>query len=312
MIYTKARTVISNFYSLIILLAITSILYSCKKEYPDLPYNDIEQFTIKDADGNTLKASAQGTDLIVYYPPFLAVPDTIAPSIVVSEGATVEPASGAKVPFKTGIAFKVKAADGSVKNYILKALVNAPAPVFSVGDTRLDDILNIFGEYFIPDTATTKLFLVTNGGKDIQVPGSTFITFNASHLIAPLPPAVDTGYYKVKVISGAQSVIQGPIHIDRPSLVLSIPQATVKRGEDITIVAGPNTIKYWKNDIGGQVQINYGRRDFVEVAFTSISNTEMKVKVPSNFPNATISGITIDVGYPIFITPDAGQITVAD
>jgi hypothetical protein len=155
---TKRQTSISNFYAFTLLIWVLAGLSACKKEYPALPYNDIEQFTIKDAAGNDIKASIDGTDIIVYFPPFQTVPDSISPAITVSGGATVQPASGTKVPYKNGTIFEVKAADGSTKTFRLKVLVNQPAPSIEVGDTQLDYGLTIAGEYLLPDTIKPGCF----------------------------------------------------------------------------------------------------------------------------------------------------------
>jgi hypothetical protein len=311
MTHIKPISSISNFY-LLILLVVTLILPSCKKEYPDLPYNFIEQFTIKDAAGNDLKASVEGNNIILYYPPFQIVPDSITPAITVSEGATVEPASGSKVPFKDGTTFQVKAADGNIKSYTLKALVNQPTPSVEVFDTQLDMVLVIVAEYLLPDTTQTRLFLIDTQNKETRMQAATFTEFSASRIVAPIPAGIDTGLYLVKVISGTQHIVKGPIKIDRPSLQADLPQGTVKRGGELILVNTNNSLKYYRNDISQKAQINYGRRDFVDADVT-VTNTEIKIKVPANYPSATISGVTLSVsGIPYFITPLTDMITVTD
>jgi hypothetical protein len=310
--HAKLQSFISNFYVPLILLASTLMLPSCKKEYPDLPYNAIEQFTIKDAAGNDLKASVEGTSVIIYYPPFQAVPDSITPNITVSEGATVEPASGSKVPFKDGTTFQVKAADGNIKAYTLKALVNQPTPLVEVGDTQLDMVLVIVAEYLLPDTTQTQVYLIDKQNKETRVQAATFTEFSASRIVAPLPAGIDTGLYRVKVISGTHHIVKGPIQIGRPSLQIDLPQGTVKRGGELLLVNTNNSLKYYRNDISVKAQINYGRRDFV-VADVTVTGTEIKVKVPANYPSATISGVTLSVSdIPYFITPLTDMITVTD
>ncbi|MCC8407527.1 hypothetical protein LJ707_01200 [Mucilaginibacter sp. UR6-1] len=313
MTHAKRQTFISKFYAFILIFMVTAGLLSCKKEYPALPYNDIEQFTIKDADGNDIKASIDGSSIIVYYPPFQTVPDKIKPVITVSEGATVTPASGSEVEYKDGTAFEVKAADGSTKIYTLKAYVNQPTPTFEVGDLRIGDYISIPAEYLLPDTNQTKLYLINTQNNEIQVSASTFTEFSASRIVAPLPAVIDTGNYRVRLITGTYNIVKGPIHIDRPGLMLELPQETAKKGGDITLVNTNNSMKYYRDGIATKAQIYYARRNFVEADVISITDTEIKLRLPADFPGSIITNVVLKVeGLDSVVSPLMGSITVTD
>lgn len=313
MIGIKRITVIRKFYPFILIIAVLAGLSSCKKEYPALPYNDIEQFTIKDAAGNDIKASIDGSSIIVYYPPFQTVPDKVKPVIVVSEGATITPESGSEVEYKDGVTFEVRAADGSTKTYTLKALVNQPAPTIEVGDTQLDYGLSITGEYLLPDTNQTKIFLINSQNKETQVPASTFTEFSASRISAPIPAGIDTGRYQVRVISGTHNIVKGSILIGPPTLSFDLAQETVKRGGEINITNSNGALKYYRSGIAAKVRLLYSRRDFVEADIISTSDTEIKVKVPADFPANIITLVVINVeGNDNVISPLMGTITVTD
>ncbi|MGN8068468.1 hypothetical protein [Mucilaginibacter sp. 22184] len=277
---------------LLSLLAAVFVISSCKKEYLKYPYNDIERFTIKDANGTEIKASIEGSDIIVYYPPFMAVPDFINPQITVSERAVIEPASGAQVAFKTGVTFKVKAQDGSVKTYTLKPAINQPNPAFEVGDSRLGDVLVLFGEYMVPDASRTKLYIVDKNNKETQLPGSSFTEFTASRLIANIPISIDTGSYRVKLKTGSLIQLKGPIHIAPPDLSLVVPATitTVKRGGTLSITSDNGSLKYYKQIF---VRATMSIDIFTEkpVNIVSITNDEIKLQVPIDLPLIKIENI---------------------
>ena len=288
MIYLKS----GRLYFLLSLLVAVFVISSCKKEYVKYPYNDIERFTVKDANGAEIKASIEGSDIIVYYPPFQVVPDFISPTIAVSDRAVVEPASGAQVAFKAGVTFKVKAQDGSVKTYTLKPAINQPSPVFEVSDSRLGDIIGLSGEYMIPDTSRSKLYIIDKNNKEIQLPGSSFTEFTASHLVANLPTSIDTGSYRVKLKTGSLIQIKGPIHLGPPALVIGIPETvnTVKRGGTLTITSDDGSLKYYKQVfIKATISIDI----FTEkpVTIISITDKEIKLQIPTDFPLIKIESI---------------------
>jgi hypothetical protein len=313
MISIKRLTFISNFYAFIFIIIVMAGNSSCKKEYPALPYKDIEQFTIKDAAGTDIKASIDGTSIIVYYPPFQAVPGKVKPVIVVSEGATVSPASGSEVEYKDGTTFEVKAADGSTKTYTLKAWVNQPTPTVEVGDTEIDYGYTIHGEYLLPDTNSTKVFFINAQNKEIQAPAAAFTEFTASRISGPIPVGGDTGSYKVRLISGIYNMVKGPIHIGPPSLMLEIQQTTAKRGAELVIVNPNNSLKYYRSKIAGKASIYYARRDFVEVDVLSITDTEIKLRLPVNYPGNVVRSVVItNNNSSQDIIPTAGTIPVTD
>lgn len=288
MIYFKS----GRLYFLLSLLATIFVISSCKKEYVKYPYNEIEQFTIQDATGANLKATIVGTDIIVYYPPFQVVPDFISPTITVSEKASVSPASGTKITFKTGAAFKVTAQDGSIKTYTLKVASNQPAATFTVSDTKIGESLSIQGEFIVVDTNRTKLFLVDKNNKDIKLPASLFDKFTAANLNLTVPSFVDTGFFKVKLLTDNKPVIKGPIHIGPPQLLIGIPETvtTVKRGGILTITSDDGSLNYYKQVL---VRASISVDIFTDkpANIISITDKEIKLQVPVDFPLIKIESI---------------------
>ncbi|MBB6107951.1 hypothetical protein SAMN05421821_101134 [Mucilaginibacter lappiensis] len=296
MIYFKSgRPGITRIFSILLVIAVLAVS-SCKKEYVKYPYNEIEQFTIQDATGVSLKATILGNDIIVYYPPFQAVPDFITPQITVSDQAVVEPASGTKVAFKNSTTFKVKAQDGSVKTYTLKPMLNNPQPVFDVDPAiRVWSYVNLSGEYLVPDTSRTQLSLIDKNNKEIKISGASFTTFTATHLVANLPLSVDTGNYKIKLVTNGQAVIKGPFHIDIPYLILAIPEniKTVKRGQDLLITSADGSSKYYKNILDSKASV-YNSADGKNYSFDiTITDTGIRAHIPADFPLLNIQSINI-------------------
>ena len=108
------------------------IFSSCKKEYLQSPYKDIESFVIKDALNNNISAALIGDSIIVYWPPFQNVPAKQKPEITLSANASISPVSGQEIDFKTGVTYTVTAQDGSTRKYTLKLAENIPSPFFGV------------------------------------------------------------------------------------------------------------------------------------------------------------------------------------
>jgi hypothetical protein len=209
-----------------------TIVISCKKEYKKLPYYDIESFIVTGEADKEYKAAIVGEEIIVYMPPFVLLPDSIAPKITVSEGATVTPASGVKVPFTNGQMYTVTAQDGSVKKYTLKPLDSQPEPVinsFSEYVPINEGTLYITGQYLVieNDTARTKLVIIRNSDNHIfpvemkEKNGNP----NIFSIVASLPSydpesisLIDTGSYHFQVTVGTKTKKSGTFNIGRPDV----------------------------------------------------------------------------------------------
>jgi hypothetical protein len=90
-------------------------------------------------------------------------------------------------------------------------------------------------------------------------------------------------------------------------------QQTTKRGDEITLTNSNNSLKYYKNDLGTKVQIYYARRDYVEVDLISVTDSEIKLRLPANYPGAIIRSISLALGgSPVSVTLLSGTISVTD
>lgn len=126
------RINISMFLHTVILLFLSLLFFSCDTEYIDkintIPgdvikvpgYTQIESFTLKDTENNTISAALTDNTIIVTWSSHIAIPETIKPEIILGTEATISPASGAEVPFKDGTVYTVNSKAGTTKQYTLK------------------------------------------------------------------------------------------------------------------------------------------------------------------------------------------------
>lgn len=280
-----------NFY---ILATLVILLFSCKKEYPDYPYADLQQFIIKDAKGNDLKAAIRGQEIILYWPPFQEVPDSISPITVVSERAAISPVSGKKVPFNNATSYTVTAQNGITKQYKLKLALNQLKPELSmVSSALVGTSFALSGDFFIPDTARTKVFLIDSEGKDIQL--RNIISINQLNIWFYLPE-LEAGSYKVKMTSGIHTVmVKTELAITysaSPSLdnsFVKYPTALKKAGEYQYRITGTPVSK-----ITGIRMKLLSDNSFheVEIKSRNADNTVL-LKIPVTMPVGTYSALEI-------------------
>lgn len=219
--------------------------WSCKTEYPSLPYNDIESFSIQDADGKTLSASIVNDQIILYWPPLVDQPESITPTIKVSELATITPASGTAIQLQSDkpITYTVRAQDGSSKNYTLifqynqplvKGIMNLLEGKYYLSYPKNGDLV-VRGENILPDEAQTKGYLVDKDGKETllsfsQPPTSFIAQFNT-------PEGLKPGIYHIKLISGRYTVLTDAFEVFLPQIysLITLDSYTVKKGENLVM-----------------------------------------------------------------------------
>lgn len=291
----KHKHLVISYLLVTVLLTLT---YSCKKEYQDFPYNEIEKFSIKDALGAELKATIHSTDIIIYWPPFQEQPDSIQPQISVSDRAVVTPLSNVKIPMKEGFSYEVKAQDGSTKTFTLKIANNQPLPYFEhAGTYALDYILSVSGDYFIPDAAKTSIFLIDKNKKETQL-NINSITNSTIQAKVPMVLSHDTSHYQIKITTGKRTLTKGPVYIDRPALGfvnLSLPAdlLTIKRGQTLIFshTETPGTIKYY-NLTNAYAAVAITNRVSRNVPI-QITDTEIRLTIPQDFPLGKTYGLVV-------------------
>lgn len=273
---------------------------SCKKEYAAFPYNAIESFVTTDTSGAPLKASIVGGDIIVYWPPLQAIPDSITPVITISDRAVIQPASGVKVAFSESTIYKVTAQNGSTRAFTLRPDVNQPPITFAdpAGNRlQIGAGLDLLGEYYITDTNRTRLYLLNDKkGTSRQLALSQATLFTYSRISVPIPTdgTVDTGYYHVRLASGVRSVTKGPYYMDRPYMidpgfVFPAGGTTFHRGEEITVTynGAAYGAKYWNNAFTfADMIVNGSEGNKVEIISQSAGT--IRLHIPKDMRTGTV------------------------
>src|SRR5690606_25366003 len=204
-----------------IAVASTALFGACKTEYPDLPYAEIETFTIEDANGDPLQAVIKEDEIIIYWTPLEDEPETIRPVITLSERASISPASGEAVPYNAATAYIVTAQDGSRKTYTLRPEGGQPIPYLKTGlatEIYINNSFSIAGDYFLPDTDRTKVYLLADE-QEYELREFNSLTNAVINLSIPITTELDTGYYEVKVVTGRYTLTaKERIHLNAPNL----------------------------------------------------------------------------------------------
>lgn len=193
----------------ILLLALLTMM-ACKKETVEsaYPYTSILSFTVPVADASTgsIEAAVYDQTLTLYWPDYLERPDSIAPEIIVSGRASVQPASGTQVALKDGLRYTVTAQNGQTATYILKLVINQKEPQFSATTVSIP----LYNRYaanglvydLFPDQERTQLFAISAAGTEYRLPivsvSRTGIVFFADAYTGAAP---DTGWHRLKVIN---------------------------------------------------------------------------------------------------------------
>lgn len=283
---------------LLAIFTLILICWSCKKEYPNLPYNDIESFRIQDASGNTLSASIVDDRIIIYWPPLVDQPESITPTIKVSERASITPASGTPVQWQADkpMTYTVRAQDGSSKNYILIFQYNQPIVKAAITATtfylRLPGSSNYYfdvrGENILADATQTKGYLVDKDSKETALSffksPTTFIAqFN-------VPENLPTGTYKIKIVSGRYTVLTDAFNVLRPLLanLITLDLYTVKKGGNLVMPIKSTEIYtlFFKADLDHFIAIDDLNNAYkITNATFDVNNKTLTLPIP-----ATIQG----------------------
>lgn len=292
---------IHNFQFLaIFMLALTC--WSCKTEYPSLPYNDIESFSIQDADGKTLSASIVNDQIILYWPPLVEQPESITPTIRVSELATITPASGTAIQLQSDkqITYTVRAQDGSSKNYTLVFQYNQPLVQAKMnlleGKYYLsypkNEPISIRGENILLDETQTKGYLVDKDGKETLL--SFYAAPQASGIVFNTPEDLKPGIYHIKLISGRYTVLTDPFEVLLPTLY------NVIKWQDM----------FYTGRKGGDLVLNINSREAYELYFKAdfdhfIAVDNLNNEYSINNVVFDVAAMTITLPIPVSVKGDA-------
>ena len=282
------------YYTYTILGLISLALWGgCKTEYPDLPYAEIETFTIEDAYGEPLHAVIKGEEIIIYWTPLEDEPESISPVIKVSEGASIAPASGEEVPYTAETQYTVTAQDGTKKTYNLRTEGGQPVPYINsipFKEIYINSSFVIRGDYFQPDAAKTKVYLLA-GQQEYEMTEFSYLTNSNLSVIIPITTELDTGFYNVKVVTGRYTLLpQDEVHLNAPYLSLlldktKLPPTTINPGQTFSLYfTHEQALKFYQeSDFTGKLSAydSGDMQDFnPQVKF--VNAQELQVTIPTN------------------------------
>lgn len=276
---------------LAIAIGCTILFSACKTEYPDLPYAEIETFTIEDAHGQPLRAVIKDAEIIIYWTPLEEEPETIRPVITLSEGATISPASGEAVPYSAATAYTVTAQDGSKKTYTLRPEGGQPIPYLHIPSTEIyiNSTFSILGDYFVPDAERTKVYIIANG-QEHELTEFRQLTNSVIQPFIPLSTPLDTGYYELKVVTGRYTLTAPErMHLNAPNLAALLDKTRLPS----TLTPGQVLSLYFTEE---QALKFYENADFTAQMFYYSDNSAVEFDPNVKFVNAAEIQITIPAG----------------
>lgn len=254
---TLPSTIVRCFIAGTVLFSFTLLAVSCKKEYID-KYNIIAGDTINVSGDNyiasfqvtipgettSFKAAITTDTIIITCTSYQLLPDSISPVITIADSASISPASGVKVPFKTGTRYMVTAQTGSKKEYVLKVDYRQPLPYFSSVVTSLSpgERVTYSGDNFLTDTARTAIYFVNVADKTEYKADLRSLTSAGPAFVVPAdaPP----GIYDVKMINGIYTIYNSNdiyrnnvtlAHKTTPGLYDDGLPATKKEGDTLSL-----------------------------------------------------------------------------
>jgi sugar lactone lactonase YvrE len=292
-------------YTIIGSCALLAIAGGCKKEYRNAasPYNEITSFRIAYNGTDSLKAAIAHDSIIVYWSGFEAVPDSVTPTILISENARIYPASGQKVALTTGTEYTVTAQDSSRATYHLVLKVYQDQPV--IGNSRQHFNINtnwlLSGlDNLIPDTALTRLYVIDKAGREVNIP---LQAVNVKFISTEVIPAglVDTGYYRIKLVNNMYTVYSADsaIQVYATPVVTSISPVKGVAGDVVTITGA----YFSATAVNNTVTINGTTTEVL-----AATSTSLQIKVPDG---ATTGPVAVTVGGHTGTAPQAFTVLAA-
>jgi hypothetical protein len=268
---------------------------ACDTEYENAPYPYKELLTFSfTANDTAMEAAIAEGEILLYWPHTVDLPATITPQLSVSEKATITPASGTPIPLHDDVTYTVTAEDGSTTTYTVKVVVNQP-PLSLDNDNpavvSFGQPADIRGTNILLDASRTTISLIAANGEETQMKIDTIVdglgTGFGSNILIQLPEegttALDTGWYKIKVVSGVRTVTTADavlyIRYRYPAFDFIANAITVHPGETFTL-----TGKYLRQLGDARVLVQDGSEEYYSLAKVNSTPTEVTYRVPDDMP----------------------------
>lgn len=295
-------------FSAIVLLmgaAVASLLQACSKteyEYEKRPYKNIETFVLMGYTGDSINATINEGNIIIYWAAETAAPKTIKPNIVVSDHATISPASGTEVAFSSETVYTVTAEDGSKQTFRLKPVINHAVPRISgVSPNNLhffhDTTVTVSGEYFLTgDTSDVHVYAqrMRDGFEfDLNIDYSKISMTSITANLPAYSDILDTGLHKIFVKIGDRVS-------DEKIVTLRIPDISYTGLMHLSfdevgkqLVAGDSLTLRLSDDYNGDVIKWYAKRFtklvIEDYTFEAAQMTQTENTIKFKLPDAPIS-----------------------
>ncbi|MEN7548519.1 IPT/TIG domain-containing protein [Rapidithrix thailandica] len=283
--FYKTHSAKAIFYT-VLFVSFSILLSSCKDEKTEIvpyPFHEIVSFILPDIDGEPLQAALSEEIIWLYWPAGKPLPEYINPEIKISEKASIQPASGEKVPLENGLKYTVTSEDKQSTTYTLKVVLNQPTPEVSSfrQEVKLNggDYFAITGKYFLPNH--TQLYFLNTDNETVEIPLSTEHT-KVDHIESlPFDQALlAPGTYQAKLLTGLHTLSIGAVRVYFLPEIHSFDPASGAAGTEITLTGAHFTNQ--KEDI----QVTFGE---TAAEVLSAQTTKLTVKVPDGAVSGKLS-----------------------
>jgi len=210
---------------------------------------------------------------------------TLVPTITVSEGATLLPATGEAKDFSSTIEYVVKAEDGQEMPY----KVSVKAIKFDTQITSLDKMTLMQGEEltlkgnFVSEKTTVTL----EGATSVEL---KIVSQSATEIKVAIPSDMSVGKYTVSANSdGSKISFKDQIEVFDTSVVITdINKTTFMKGLDLIIVTGRN---FRKANLKTSILLN----DTPIQVSSSADGRKIQISIPKTIPAGSYS-LKVKVG----------------
>jgi hypothetical protein len=206
----------------------------------------------------------------------------LVPTILISEKATISPASGIAKDYTSPVVYTITAEDASFQEYLVTVIidetVNFTLDAYTGSlEIEQDGVLLIQGDNF-GNFENNKVVFVSNLDSNVTFEKPAIAPSDNETLFIAIDEDMPLGEYKVKVFIGAQSKFMDEVFtvvVHAPEIA-SLDQTTVTRGENLVITG--NYFAAFEN----KVFLTLGSETPVELDIVSESKTTIEVTVPDD------------------------------
>ena len=235
----------------------------------------------------------------------------LVPTIVVSEKATISPATAVTQNFTSPVEYTVTAEDGTTQKYTVTVTISTAvsftlSPMTTTTDVEQDGVLILDGTQFGSYENNKVVLKNKTTGTTVEIKAASAST--ATRLFFKIPADLILGDYTFTVFVGAQS-LQAPetltIVLHAPTII-SVDKTTV-HPEDVIVITG----KYFAAS-GNEVKLTQDGFVFT-LKVINESATSIEAQLPENIFDGehTLSVISNDMerfyGQKITVAPPANK-----